>query len=38
MNLLPLVEMNIYSLKNFILENTFLKMPILYVSVYEFYI
>jgi hypothetical protein len=36
MNLLPLIEMNIYnySLKNFI----FLKIPILYVSVYEFYI
>jgi hypothetical protein len=32
--------MNIYnySLKNFILEITFLKIPILCVSVYEFYI
>jgi hypothetical protein len=40
MNLLPLIEMNIYnySLKNFILGNIFLKIPILYVSVYEFYI
>jgi hypothetical protein len=40
MNLLPLIEMNIcsYSLENFILEIIFLKIHILYDSVYEIYI